>query len=725
MTQNPELRSVVQRMIDAGESEENIGAVIQRMTATTPAPGDSNHPAAPEPSMLSRVASGAGNAIVEGVKGIATASGIPGFLREGPIGAIKDQAGLVGGLLGAQFDQYTKAKAAQAEGRTSEMIGHSVAAAVPGLGPMAARWGEMAGGGQGPEAVGEGLVAAVTPFAPKAGRLTMKAAKDGFAARAATKAGKATAAVEGDFMLSIPPTKSAPYTGDDFRAAKPYLNAQQRKLREDGQPARIESTVAAREALDNAIGEIETHIGTVLESFPETRLNPLAKVRAAVSEAFSDNPRGGAMASGVKELDDLPLNGELTLGELDRIRLQLNAENTAVLKRNNYDQATARKVDNGFIAREATARAIRDVLYDYLEERGVRGLRELRRDEGSLIKLRNAAARQEMSGHRQVGAHDPSMTRKVAAGLTQAGATAAGAAMAGPAGAVGGAVLGNELAATIKGSRRTRDELVARAFAAADDRLPTLPSVPARRPSAGALPPAPIRLGAVPDTSYARGVPAEPARRIVRGELPPATTRFADAGPDTSGPAVLPLPENINNPRIATDRTPEALPDAKAPATERAFMLRWLADDLSEMQFQKGGTTKGARRVAYDELGELSAEERKALNFNPRVAGTPTQEMFHAAGITGSRPRILKKMERIIKGKSGDPRIEALGDALVEAFDGQRFDWDLVSDATLVKAGIRRRDLRAPISSASDSDMPSVHARLFGKRGGDDFEFKD
>ena len=44
MPQNPELRTIVQRMVEAGESEENIGAVIQRLSGSAPLP-----PAKPKP----------------------------------------------------------------------------------------------------------------------------------------------------------------------------------------------------------------------------------------------------------------------------------------------------------------------------------------------------------------------------------------------------------------------------------------------------------------------------------------------------------------------------------------------------------------------------------------------------------------------------------------------------------------------------------------------------
>lgn len=500
-----------------GAEMQNIFAKLPPATAAP-----SSQLETPGPSTLRRVATGAGNAIVEGAKGLATLSGIPGFLREGPVGAIKDQAGIVGGLLQSQFDQYQKAKAAEREGRTSEMIGHAVAAAVPGVGPMAARWGEMVSGGEGPEAVGEMAVGALTPFAAKAVPKTIAGAKAQFAERAAGKAAKSSAAVQGDAMMAVPPTKSAPYTVEDFQAAKPYLNAQHKN-------APITSATGFRDALDSAVGEIEGRISGYIDAYPTSQVTP--NLEQAIKSAFADNPRGDAMAIGLRELSDLPLGKPLTLKQADTIRRRMNAENQSARKRMEYDETDAR-----FVAREAVARSLRDAVYDHLETRGVSGVRRLRRDEGALLKIRKAADRQEFAGHRTVSGDEPSLARKVTAGVAQAASTAAGAAMAGPVGAVGGAVVGNEIGAAIKGRRLTRDEMIARAFSVADDRLPSFPDVPVV-PIRGALPPAPIAGSPVPDTSFVRGVPAEPARRIIRGELPPGrVVREGQPVPDTSGP---------------------------------------------------------------------------------------------------------------------------------------------------------------------------------------------
>lgn len=136
-------------------------------------------------------------------------------------------------------------------------------------------------------------------------------------------------------------------------------------------------------------------------------------------------------------------------------------------------------------------------------------------------------------------------------------------------------------------------------------------------------------------------------------------------------------------------------PAAAAHVTpEQNFLLRWMAKDLEDFTFESGGTTRAARRRAYESFDPI---ERDALYHNPRVAGTPVQEMFHALGVKGSRPEIAARIEKFLRGENKDPRFAKLADVLNEAFDGQRFDWDLVSDESLTALGVRKRDLKSPM----------------------------
>ncbi len=668
---------------------------------------------------LGRVMGSAWDAIKSGAMGAAKLSGIPGLLRDGAAGAVKDQGEVVGGMLQSHYDQYRKAKEAEKQGRWLEMIGHSVAAALPGVGPLAASIGDKAGTGDIAGAVGEGIGDVATVAIPE---LTMKGANAAFgsearAARAAKKSAALGAETEGHLMMAISPTKTAPWSIDDLRAAKPYLNEQHAA-------APITSTVGLRDALDAAVGTIEGKVSEYVSAFPEAQLQP--DIAKAIGEAFKDNPRAGALEAGLKELSDLPLNRPLSLPELDRLRLQLNAENKGILKKNNYDVATARKVDPGFAAREAAAGAIRDTLYDYLESRGVEGVRQLRRDEGSVIKLRNAADRQTMAGARPVaGSSNPGAARRIGAALAEKASTgvgaAAGGAIGGPVGAVGGAVtgaqVGEAIGGAIRGERLTRDQLIERAFKQGGDERPTYPTIPARPPIAGELPSAPIEMGASPDGSYVRSVPAEPARRVVRGELPPGREPIiTPQGPDTSGRIPATLPEHYVREQEFLDEAMGPRTEAKAaPKDERTFLLRWLADDLREASYQPGSRMSGQH--AQDTMTDATSQEagRRAV-YSPRVAGTPTQEMFHALGIKGTRTEIAEQLDNYLRGGGrGGKKMEPLADALREAWDGQRFDFDLVADDTMARLGIRRSDMRSPMTTPAIDDMPDVRARFFQK----------
>lgn len=472
----------------------------------------------------------AGNAVMAGAQGLWNVAPIPQSL--GGSGVIEGPVGAVTGLARASADQYQKAKQAEREGRNWEMAGHSVAAALPGIGPWAASIGERAGTGDVAGAAGEmfggALMGEAVPMAYR-----------GAKAVRASQAAKVPGKIEGELLMAVPATKAAPYTPQDLRAAKPYVNAQH-------EVAPVTTVRAFKEALDSSIGDIESRVTGYLDAFPTARVDP--GIRASVAQALKDHPRADFAMQGLKELDTLSPSGAKTLKELDAIRAQLNAENRAVLKRNNYDQATARKTDPGFAAREVAAQKIRDSIYDYLEARGVQDVRQLRRDEGSLIKVRNAAERQSFAGQRPVpGSRDPGLVRRTLANAIDKGATATGAYFGGPAGAVVGSTVGQDLSALVRGGRKTRDELIARAFNREDAGRPTFPSVPPQPPVAGLLSPAPTQLGAVPTTSGPIAPSSMPVSYPVsqRLGLPPATpVRAAGAIPDTSGaitPSSMPV----------------------------------------------------------------------------------------------------------------------------------------------------------------------------------------
>jgi hypothetical protein len=127
-----------------------------------------------------------------------------------------------------------------------------------------------------------------------------------------------------------------------------------------------------------------------------------------------------------------------------------------VLANNKYDLATARETSPAFAAREIAAESLRNGIYDQLENYGIDGVRELRQDQGSLIKIRNAAHNQIFNEGRTVrGTGRSGLGGRIVRGVGKAaGASIGGAAGStlGPGGTIGGAVVGGEIGSSIANS---------------------------------------------------------------------------------------------------------------------------------------------------------------------------------------------------------------------------------------------------------------------------------
>lgn len=284
----------------------------------------------------------------------------------------------------------------------------------------------------------------------------LAARKAAAADAAAAKAAQPSLTAASKLNQAIPATKSTPYTPQDYQTARPYLEAEH-----SGKGGVQE----VRDSADSAISKIEDHVSNYIAQVPQDPIT--TNVKQDVAKVLATNPRGQQfVTAGMKELDGLKLDNP-TITEADAIRRQLNAENKAVLKKNSYDVATARAADPGFAAREAAAESLRNGIYDQLEARGIEGVRELRQDEGSIIKIRNAAQNQLYNGERTVaGSGETSGLRRLGQAAARTAGTLVGAHVGGPFGAVAGSAAGESVGEAFTTPPQTRNALADQSFSA-------------------------------------------------------------------------------------------------------------------------------------------------------------------------------------------------------------------------------------------------------------------
>lgn len=204
------------------------------------------------------------------------------------------------------------------------------------------------------------------------------------------------------------------------------------------------------------------------------------------------------------------------------------------------------------------------------------------------------------------------------------------------------------------------------------------------------------------DSWRAGGLSHEKAlERAARGDVPKGGVKVVKAKPEAPQSPLA---------KALTPATPvEAV---KSPdAAEREFLAKWLADDLAEMPFTPGGTTPGQRAAAFENWRPGDPEAAKYAigeGFSSgRAAGTPTQEMLNAAGITGSRPEIADKLRRMLEAGSLDPRVEKVLDDLRGTWNPETGKFDVTgnlrSPVTLPPEGPFFDKYMAQVSDAVDT----------------------
>ncbi len=269
-----------------------------------------------------------------------------------------------------------------------------------------------------------------------------------------------------DFKKIAPPTKAAPYEDKDLIVGDNYIEHHHANV----EP--INDIGDMRDALEYERQGIENKVTGLVAKYAKEPLAEGTNVKADVRKSLAeiDKIKAGFLDDGMKALEDYNLT-DPSMEEADAIRRQLNAENRATEKKNQWDRATARATDPAYAAREAAVESLREGIYNQLEAKGVVGAKEMRQDEASLIRLRNAVERQIFGGEKVArGSSEAGPIRKLAAkGATLAGAgvgalagTAAGLPGGPEAGAILGGYAGKKVGEVIAPPDLTRDALVQR-----------------------------------------------------------------------------------------------------------------------------------------------------------------------------------------------------------------------------------------------------------------------
>ncbi len=242
-------------------------------------------------------------------------------------------------------------------------------------------------------------------------------------------------------------------------------------------------------AADLAVKEIEQHVSSVIAQFPQAIAPaPARAVLTRVMQMPGTKPSDVAAARAV--IAEYGLDQPRSLADAESLRVRLNAENGSVLEGTGVRQRTAVLTSPAYVARQQAANSLRDGIYDTLEANGVEGIRNLRRSEGAVLKLRNAAVpltrglRSEATVARTGKTNLP---RRLGQMALRAGGAASGAMVAGPVGAAVGSGLGEGAGAGLVTKNLSRNALLERAF----QQQFTAPPVMSTQsiPSGAAIPP--------------------------------------------------------------------------------------------------------------------------------------------------------------------------------------------------------------------------------------------
>jgi GNAT superfamily N-acetyltransferase len=290
------------------------------------------------------------------------------------------------------------------------------------------------------------------------------------AAKADPRRAEDHAGAHEDFQSMAPPTRTGPaaYNEHDLSVARTYLE-------DEHSSKSLGSLQDHHDALDKSVKDIDNKIEPYLQKYAAEPLPPTTNIKMQVADklAAQDQVSPGFLQKGLDALTKKHDITDMSVKEADALRETLNAENRDIMSKHmpgSIELATKLKTDPEFAANYYAMEAIRDGIDGVLEDHGVNGLRDMRRDQMSLIKVREAVSRQLLKGDQVVrGTGQSGPMRQAAQYLTKKGTTAAGAgagAVFGPGGAIVGGVAGNiageRLGRMWTSGDLTRDQLASR-----------------------------------------------------------------------------------------------------------------------------------------------------------------------------------------------------------------------------------------------------------------------
>jgi len=248
------------------------------------------------------------------------------------------------------------------------------------------------------------------------------------------------------------------------------------------------------------------------------------------------------------------------------------------------------------------------------------------------------------------------------------------------------------------GAGWSRDALRAQVAGKLDDAEKVLDEAQDARLSARTFDTRPI-VEALEARKRTQTAEAVEASRTIREASPPPAKAVADYGKS-----------------VAT----HAADAATLQARERAFMLRWLADDLDEVTYSSGTMTKQARDRAAREWrpGDPEGARHGIGAMSARTPGTPvyhTVDPLVKGAYHVKSKRLAKLADDLVAGKDVDPRVVALADAYIQGFAGDRFDFTKLNPATVDALGLRPKDLKAPMTPPKYQRDPGMASRWFGE----------